>query len=73
MADGLVLLTGPGVGALVLVVPLAMAAALFLGSGQIFATQAAVCAVLIAALSRRATASRARASSTRSSAGASRC
>jgi len=50
VADGLVLLTGPGAGALALVVLLAMATALFLGSGQIFATQAAVSAVLIAVL-----------------------
>ena len=50
VADGLVLLTGSGAGALALVVPLAMATALFLGSGQIFATQAAVSAVLIAVL-----------------------
>ena len=50
VADGLVLLTGPGAGALALVVLLAMATALFLGSGQIFATQAAVSAVLIATL-----------------------
>jgi uncharacterized membrane protein YgaE (UPF0421/DUF939 family) len=50
VADGLVLLTGPGAGALALVVPLAMSTALFLGSGQIFATQAAVSAVLIAVL-----------------------
>jgi uncharacterized membrane protein YgaE (UPF0421/DUF939 family) len=50
VADGLVLITGPGAGALAVVVPLAMATALFLGSGQIFATQAAVSAVLIAVL-----------------------
>ena len=50
VADVLVLITGPGAGALALVVPLAMATALFLGSGQIFATQAAVSAVLIAVL-----------------------
>ena len=50
VADGLVLLTGPGAGALALVVLLAMATAVFLGSGQIFATQAAVSAVLIAVL-----------------------
>jgi uncharacterized membrane protein YgaE (UPF0421/DUF939 family) len=50
VADGLVLLTGPGAGALALVVFLAMSTALFLGSGQIFATQAAVSAVLIAVL-----------------------
>jgi uncharacterized membrane protein YgaE (UPF0421/DUF939 family) len=50
IADGLVLLTGPGAGALALVVLLAMGAAVFLGSGQIFATQAAVSAVLIAVL-----------------------
>src|SRR3954452_1938332 len=50
IADGLVLLTGPGVVALAIVVPLAMASALFLGSGQIFATHAAVWAVLLAVL-----------------------
>src|SRR5215211_5632979 len=50
IADVLVLLTGPGVGALALVVPLAMGSALLLGSGQIFATQAAVSAVLVAVL-----------------------
>jgi uncharacterized membrane protein YgaE (UPF0421/DUF939 family) len=50
IADALVLLTGPGAGALALVVLLAMSAAVFLGSGQIFATQAAVSAVLIAVL-----------------------
>src|SRR5215218_8975496 len=50
VADGLVLLTGSGTGAIAVVVPLAMATALFLGSGQIFATQAAVSAVLIAVL-----------------------
>jgi uncharacterized membrane protein YgaE (UPF0421/DUF939 family) len=50
IADGLVILTGPGAGALALVVLLAMGAAVFLGSGQIFATQAAVSAVLIAVL-----------------------
>src|SRR3954454_2730302 len=50
IADGLVLLTGPGVLALAIVVPLAMGGALFLGSGQIFATQAAVSAVLVAVL-----------------------
>jgi uncharacterized membrane protein YgaE (UPF0421/DUF939 family) len=50
IADVLVLLTGPGAGALALVVLLAMSAAVFLGSGQIFATQAAVSAVLIAVL-----------------------
>src|SRR3954470_7667440 len=50
IADGLVLLTGPGVLALAIVVPLAMGSAIFLGSGQIFATQAAVSAVLVAVL-----------------------
>jgi uncharacterized membrane protein YgaE (UPF0421/DUF939 family) len=50
IADGLVLLTGPGVVALAIVVPLAMGSAIFLGSGQIFATQAAVSAVLVAVL-----------------------
>jgi uncharacterized membrane protein YgaE (UPF0421/DUF939 family) len=50
VADGLVLLLDPGVLPLAIVVPLAMAAAVFLGSGQIFATQAAVSAVLVAVL-----------------------
>ena len=50
VADGLVLLIGPGVLPLAIVVPLAMGAAVFLGSGQIFATQAAVSAVLVAVL-----------------------
>jgi uncharacterized membrane protein YgaE (UPF0421/DUF939 family) len=50
VADGLVLLTGSGTAAIAVVVPLAMGTALFLGSGQIFATQAAVSAVLIAVL-----------------------
>jgi uncharacterized membrane protein YgaE (UPF0421/DUF939 family) len=50
VADGLVLLTGTGPLALALVVLLAMSAAVFLGSGQIFATQAAVSGVLIAVL-----------------------
>src|SRR5829696_1265867 len=50
IADGLVLLTGPGAGTLALVVLLAMGTAVFLGSGQIFATQAAVSAVLVAVL-----------------------
>src|SRR3954470_12161363 len=50
IADLLVLLTGPGVGAIALVVLLAMSAAVFLGSGQIFANQAAVSAVLVAVL-----------------------
>src|SRR5215218_2690198 len=45
IADGLVLLTGPGAGTLALVVLLAMGTAVFLGSGQMFATQAAVSAV----------------------------
>src|SRR3954465_4786398 len=50
IADLLVLLTGPGVAAIALVVLLAMGTAVFLGSGQIFATQAAVSAVLVAVL-----------------------
>jgi uncharacterized membrane protein YgaE (UPF0421/DUF939 family) len=50
VADGLVLLIGPGVAPLVVVVPLAMGTAIFLGSGQIFATQAAVSAVLVSVL-----------------------
>ena len=50
IADGLVLLIGTGVGALAVVLLLAMSAAVFLGSGQIFATQAGVSAVLIAVL-----------------------
>ena len=37
-------------GAIAVVVPLAMGAAVFLGTGQIFATQAAVSAVLVAVL-----------------------
>ena len=53
VADALVLLTGPGRGALAIVVPLAMGTAVFLGSGQIFATQAAVSAVLVAVLQPR--------------------
>ena len=65
VADGLVLLTGPGAGALALVVLLAMATAVFLGSGQIFATQAAVSAVLIATLQPPDDGLSARASSTR--------
>ena len=50
VADALVLLTGSGVVSLAIVVPLAMGTAVFLGSGQIFATQAAVSAVLVAVL-----------------------
>jgi uncharacterized membrane protein YgaE (UPF0421/DUF939 family) len=50
IADALVLVTGPGAGALAVVVLLAMGVAVFLGSGQIFATQAAVSAVLVAVL-----------------------
>ena len=50
VADALVLLIGPGVGTLAIVVLLAMSAAVFLGTGQIFATQAAVSAVLVAVL-----------------------
>ena len=43
-------LLGPGAAPLALVVLLAMGAAVFLGSGQIFATQAAISAVLVAVL-----------------------
>ena len=50
VADTLVWLIGPGVGTLAIVVPLAMGAAVFLGTGQIFANQAAVSAVLVAVL-----------------------
>jgi uncharacterized membrane protein YgaE (UPF0421/DUF939 family) len=50
VADGLVLLLGPGAAPLAVVVLLAMGAALFLGSGQILATQAAVSAVLVATI-----------------------
>lgn len=50
IADGLVLLLGAGAAPLALVVLLAMGAAVFLGSGQIFATQAAISAVLVAVL-----------------------
>ena len=50
VADGLVLLVGPGAVPLAVVVLLAMSAAVFLGSGQILATQAAVSAVLVATL-----------------------
>src|SRR4051812_37647839 len=50
VADGLVLLVGPGAAPLAVVVLLAMGAAVFLGSGQILATQAAVSAVLVAPL-----------------------
>ena len=50
VADALVLLTGSGVVSLAIVVPLAMGTAIFLGTGQIFATQAAVSAVLVAVL-----------------------
>ena len=50
IADGLVLLVGPGAAPLAVVVLLAMGAAVFLGSGQIFATQAAISAVLVAVL-----------------------
>src|SRR4051812_15477248 len=41
VADALVLVVGPGAATLAIVVPLAMAAALFLGTGQIMANQAA--------------------------------
>ena len=50
VADLLVLLIGTGVATLAVVVFLAMGAAVFLGTGQIFANQAAVSAVLVAVL-----------------------
>jgi uncharacterized membrane protein YgaE (UPF0421/DUF939 family) len=50
VADTLVYLIGPGVVTLAIVVILAQAAALLLGSGQILASQAAVSAVLVAVL-----------------------
>jgi uncharacterized membrane protein YgaE (UPF0421/DUF939 family) len=50
VADALVLLMGTGVATLAVVVFLAMGAAVFLGTGQIFANQAAVSAVLVAVL-----------------------
>ena len=50
IADGLVLLLGTGAAQLAVVVLLAMSAAVFLGTGQIFATQAAISAVLVAVL-----------------------
>jgi uncharacterized membrane protein YgaE (UPF0421/DUF939 family) len=50
VADLLVLVIGTGAAQLALVVLLAMAAAIFLGSGQILATQAAVSAALVATL-----------------------
>jgi uncharacterized membrane protein YgaE (UPF0421/DUF939 family) len=50
VADALVLLMGSGVATLAVVVFLAMGAAVFLGTGQIFANQAAVSAVLVAVL-----------------------
>src|SRR3954453_17826584 len=50
IADLLVLVMGPGVPAIALVVLLAMGTAVFLGSGQILANQAAVSAVLVAVL-----------------------
>jgi uncharacterized membrane protein YgaE (UPF0421/DUF939 family) len=50
VADALVLLIGHGAAPLAVVVLLAMSAAVFLGTGQIFATQAAVSAVLVAVL-----------------------
>jgi uncharacterized membrane protein YgaE (UPF0421/DUF939 family) len=50
VADALVLLIGTGVVTLAIVVFLAMGVALFLGSGQILANQAAVSAVLVAVL-----------------------
>jgi len=50
VADLLVLWLGPGTLQLTLVVVLAMTAALLLGRGQLFATQAAVSAALVATL-----------------------
>ena len=50
VADLLVLALGTGTLQLALVVLLAMSAALLLGSGQLFATQAAVSAALVATL-----------------------
>ena len=50
VADALVLLIGTGPGVLAIVVLLAMGAAVFLGTGQIMANQAAVSAVLVATL-----------------------
>ena len=50
VADALVLVMGTGVATLTVVVFLAMGAAVFLGTGQIFANQAAVSAVLVAVL-----------------------
>ena len=63
VADALVLVMGTGVATLAVVVFLAMGAAVFLGTGQIFANQAAVSAVLVAVLPASRAASRARASS----------
>ena len=50
VADLLVLQIGTGTAQLALVVALAMSAAIFLGSGQMLATQAAVSAALVATL-----------------------
>ncbi len=50
VADLLVLIVGPGVLPLAIVVLLAMGAAVFLGTGQIMANQAAVSAVLVATI-----------------------
>ncbi len=50
VADLLVLIVGPGVVPLAIVVLLAMGAAVFLGTGQIMANQAAVSAVLVATI-----------------------
>jgi uncharacterized membrane protein YgaE (UPF0421/DUF939 family) len=50
IGDLLVLAIGVGAGQLALVVMLAISAAIFLGSGQMFATQAAVSAALVATL-----------------------
>jgi uncharacterized membrane protein YgaE (UPF0421/DUF939 family) len=50
VADGLALLIGTGAGQLGFVLILAMSAAVFLGTGQILATQAAVSAALVITL-----------------------
>jgi uncharacterized membrane protein YgaE (UPF0421/DUF939 family) len=50
VADALVLLIGTGPATLAVVVLLAMGAAVFLGTGQVMANQAAVSAVLVATL-----------------------
>jgi hypothetical protein len=72
IADLLVIVLGTGWWQLALVVGLAMSIALLLGSGQMFAQQAAVSAALVATLQPPDGASRSRARSTRCSAAASR-